>query len=345
MYEYGTVVVYGLQWRQHGKFGGRPRSSIFFRVLSHFSDAEIDQSRFSVTKCTAASIEYRNPQGQNDTVSFPSKIRILIIWTLHSRHPSFGCSMSFPSIFGFVLLAITIHCLCRSRGQCDAWITSSTSSDLRQRRQGQPCNQRNNRPRPNRCILVAHAVIPGSSSGTGSTSGGGLFGRNSGNAAAAKAERTEGVPPKSVLLLELPAEAIKLGALRFLLQIHLVSEQNKPVPKAWLTREVDNNDDDTNDSKDNKSTLQVYFMDGTGMLSMELSDAGISIQRLGDKPSLQYVLQESILLHSILDQLEEVVFGDTADEAAIDVDKRLLILSDATAIDQARANLPARNVA
>ena len=133
--------------------------------------------------------------------------------------------------------------------------------------------------------------------------------------------------PKTVI--ELPAKNVKIGALRFVLQIHMVGEQNKPVPKSWVTRQGDEAGD-----------LQVYYQDGTGMLSIQLQEYAIKMVRYGERPSLQYQLQESVLLHSVLDELENVAFGVAEDN--IELEKRLLVLQDETAIEKARKALPAR---
>lgn len=88
-------------------------------------------------------------------------------------------------------------------------------------------------------------------------------------------------------MIELPAKDVKIGALQFLLNIHLVGEQNKPEPKSWLMR------------SDEKGDLQVYYQDGTGMLSIEMQEYAIKMIRYGEKPSLQYQLQESVLLSTL----------------------------------------------
>jgi hypothetical protein len=133
--------------------------------------------------------------------------------------------------------------------------------------------------------------------------------------------------PKTVI--EIPAKDVKIGALRFLLQIHLVGEQNKPVTKSWMTRQGDEAGD-----------LQVYYQDGTGMLSIQLQEYAIKMVRYGERPSLQYQLQESVLLHSVLDELSNVALGVADDNVA--QEKRLLQLLDDSAIESARAKLPAR---
>ena len=128
-------------------------------------------------------------------------------------------------------------------------------------------------------------------------------------------------------IMQVPATDLKIGALRFLLQIYLVGEQNKPVPKSWFTKQGDQ-----------PGELQVYYADGTGMVAIELEDYGINFVRHGEKPSLQYRLQESILLHGVLDELAKV----SLEMSDIEEEKRLLRLPDAGAIDKARDALPAR---
>ena len=129
------------------------------------------------------------------------------------------------------------------------------------------------------------------------------------------------------LIMEIPASQVKIGALRFLLQIYLVGEQNKPEPKSWFTKQGDELGD-----------LQVYYQDGSGMLAIELQDYGLKFMRHGEKPSLQYRLQESVLLHGVLDELSNLAF----ETSEIEEDKRLLRLKQTDAIDKAREALPAR---
>lgn len=151
------------------------------------------------------------------------------------------------------------------------------------------------------------------------SNGGGLFGNIFGGSTAAS--------PKTIL--DIPTKDVKVGALRFLLQILLVGEQNKPAPKSWVTRQGDDS-----------GTLEVYYQDGSGMFSIQLQEYSITVQRHGARPSLQYQLQESVLLHTVLDELHNVAFGVEDDN--IDGDKRLLILKENNAVDLARSKLPAR---
>ncbi|EEC48460.1 predicted protein [Phaeodactylum tricornutum CCAP 1055/1] len=152
----------------------------------------------------------------------------------------------------------------------------------------------------------------------------GIFGDSSGSGILSNLFGSKDPGPKTVL--EIKASDVKVGALRFLLNIYLVGEQNNPQPKSWLTRQGDSGD------------LMIYYADGTGMLSLELQEYSIKAVRYGENPSLQYKLQESVLLHSILDELHNVAFG----VEDIDEGKRLLQLKDDTVISKAREKLPAR---
>ena len=129
-------------------------------------------------------------------------------------------------------------------------------------------------------------------------------------------------------MVDIPAKEIKTGALRFLLQIHLVSEQNSPSPQTWLMKDGD------------EGELDVYFNDGTGMFAIDMTEYQFKMTRYGEKPSLQYQIQESVLMHSILDELHKTAFE--VEEEGIEEEKRLLRLNDDNAIESARSNLLAR---
>lgn len=143
-----------------------------------------------------------------------------------------------------------------------------------------------------------------------------LFGRD-------KAEADPNVP---TILFEIPTTNVKVGALQFVIQIHMVSVGNKPEPGTWFPKQ--NSD----------GGLDLYFKDGSGMCTIVVSEYNIKAERYGVKPSLQYLLQESVLLHSVLDELEKTAFG----VEDIEEEKRLLRLREKDGIDKARSVLPAR---
>ena len=143
---------------------------------------------------------------------------------------------------------------------------------------------------------------------------GGLFGGDNNNS----------ISPTTVM--EIRAKDIKVGALRFFLQIYLVGECNKPEKGSWICRQHDS------------GRIDMYYKDATGMCSIDMTEYAITIQRHGSRPSLQYQLQESILLHGLLDELNTLAFE--VDD--IDEEKRLLRLYDNDALEIARETLPAK---
>jgi hypothetical protein len=130
--------------------------------------------------------------------------------------------------------------------------------------------------------------------------------------------------PKTVL--EIPAKDIKVGALRFFLQIYLVGECNTPEKASWLSRQ--------NES----GRIDMFYKDATGMCSIDFTEHSIIVERHGSSPSLRYQLQESVLLHGLLDELNTLAFG--VDD--IDEEKRLLRFMDKDALNIARETLPAK---
>ena len=155
---------------------------------------------------------------------------------------------------------------------------------------------------------------------------GGLFGRN--QSPSPPTTTTNSVVDTVTPVLEMATSKVKVAPLKFFLQIYLVAEQNKPLVKgSWV---LSNNEE--------RGTLDMYFQDGTGMFSMDLQDAAIRINRYGSRPSLQYMLQESVMIHGILDELNSIAFEVTD----IEPEKRLIQFLDDEAIVKARSTLPAR---
>lgn len=130
--------------------------------------------------------------------------------------------------------------------------------------------------------------------------------------------------PKTVI--DIPCNNIKVGPLNFFLQIFLVGEQNNPSPSAWVLNQ-----------NDERQTLDMYYTDGTGMFSIDLKEYGMKVLRYGQAPSLQYQLQESVLLHSLLDEVEGIAFAEDIAE-----DKRLIQFKESDGLEKAREILPAR---
>jgi len=128
-------------------------------------------------------------------------------------------------------------------------------------------------------------------------------------------------------VVDVQAKEIKVGGLRFFLNIYLVGQCNTPEQGTWLVRQ----DDD--------GKLDLYYKDGTGMLSISMAEYEIKAERYGEKPSLKYMLNESVMLHGLLDELNALAFE--VDD--IEEEKRLIRLNDpGDAIELAREKLPAK---
>lgn len=134
-------------------------------------------------------------------------------------------------------------------------------------------------------------------------------------------------------VFEIPTKVIKTKPLKFFLQIFFAGIQNTPFKGAWLL----------NANEEVEEYLEIYFQDASGMLSIEFDESfGLRIRRKGKRPSLQYMLQESVLLHAVLDELEAIAFGEG--DGDVKDDERLLQFSDENQdiLSRVRAQLPAR---
>jgi len=147
---------------------------------------------------------------------------------------------------------------------------------------------------------------------------GGLFGKKE------EDNRDPTVPKR---LLEIPCKNLKLGGCRFALGLFLIGQQGTPVKGAWKA------------NQQNDGVLDMYYLDNTAMFSVVMTETSISIDRFGLEPSLQYQLQESLVLHNLLDEIQTLAIeGEEVEE-----ENRLIVFSDPeTALADARAKLPAR---
>mmetsp|Transcript_1349 Transcript_1349/g.3340 ORF Transcript_1349/g.3340 Transcript_1349/m.3340 type:complete len:488 (+) Transcript_1349:59-1522(+) len=131
--------------------------------------------------------------------------------------------------------------------------------------------------------------------------------------------------PHRTLLFEIPVGSIRVGALRLALGVFLVGRQNTPSRNSWTA------------NQNNENTLYMIFGDRTVMISIVLKPGKIIVSRHTDGihlPSLMYQLQESVLLHAILTEIETLAFGKEEGNRLVEVEK--------AAIDEARGTLPTR---
>jgi len=138
--------------------------------------------------------------------------------------------------------------------------------------------------------------------------------------------------PNRTVLFEIPVESIKIGSLRLALGLYLVGKQNTPTKASWRA------------NQNNENTLHMIFRDQTAMISITLLGTRIVVSRHTDgirAPSLHYQLQESVMLHGVLTELETLAFGTTEEGRSNKAEDRLIQLEQ-TAIDKARNTLPTR---
>ena len=118
-------------------------------------------------------------------------------------------------------------------------------------------------------------------------------------------------------------QSIKPGGLRLFLMFYLMGMQNTPDRNSWRA------DQPTRE----EYVVEMFYHDATGMLSVELLDDEIKIIRTGSRPSTTYLMQESVIVQGILDELNQCAF----DENVAESDRLLLTKPDA--IDIARSEL------
>lgn len=149
------------------------------------------------------------------------------------------------------------------------------------------------------------------------------FGVNSKTNDINKNESEENETFHSNRIFTLPVKSIKVGGLRLFLSFHLMAQQNTPEKGSWSTNQVD------------KNALIIHYCDCSGAISINFMDDEILIDRLGATPSMQYMMQETVLLQSLLDEMQMMAF-----EAEVNESDRLLVLDDpGDAIDIARDTL------
>ena len=103
---------------------------------------------------------------------------------------------------------------------------------------------------------------------------------------------------------------------------YLMGMQNTPDPNAWKA------DQPTTE----EYVIDYYFHDRSAMLTIELLEDEITIDRIGSVPSNAYAMQETVILEGILDELHQCAFDETIEE-----ENRLLqLVEPKDAIEKAR---------
>ena len=147
---------------------------------------------------------------------------------------------------------------------------------------------------------------------------GGIFGKK-------EVENQDPSVPKRVF--DIPCKNLKLGGCRFALGLFLIGEQGTPIKGTWKANQA------------NDGVLDMFHTDNTAMFSVVMTESSIAVDRYGLQPSLKYQLQESLILHMLLDEIQTLALeGEEVED-----ENRLIVFNDPeTAIEDARTKLPAR---
>ena len=136
-------------------------------------------------------------------------------------------------------------------------------------------------------------------------------------------------------ILEIPAKSMKLGGLKLFLSLHFMGQQNTPTKGTWRVFTTDSNDSNENNA------INVLFQDESTGFTVRFLEDKIAVDRWSSSSStntekslsLQYLIQENVILNGFLDELQAImVEGDDIREE----DRLLVVDSSSDAIEQAR---------
>jgi hypothetical protein len=125
-------------------------------------------------------------------------------------------------------------------------------------------------------------------------------------------------------LVQLPVNAIKPGGLRLFLMFYLLGMQNTPDKNSWKAHQPSTEE----------YVLDFWFHDQSAVLSVELNQDFVTIDRVGSTPSTQYLMQEAVIVNGMLDELSKC-----ATDHNVSRNDRLLVLEEDDAIEKARESL------
>jgi hypothetical protein len=129
----------------------------------------------------------------------------------------------------------------------------------------------------------------------------------------------------STRLLSIPVESIKPGGLRLFLMFYCMGMQNTPERGSWKA------DQPTTE----EYVVDMYYQDRTAALMVTLTETQITIDRMGSTPSTSYLMQESVIVDGILDELQACA----TQQHVADQDRLLLLPEPRDAIEKARDSL------
>jgi hypothetical protein len=140
------------------------------------------------------------------------------------------------------------------------------------------------------------------------------------------------LPAGTILLLKINATQLKPGGLRLFLMFYLLGMQNTPDKNTWRADQklmstptqnystIDNDDDNEKKKTPTSYVLEMlYDIDRTGMLQIEIiqsasndddgnqsSGGEIRLYRCGSRPSTSYLMQESVIVDGVLEELQQI---------------------------------------
>ena len=129
-----------------------------------------------------------------------------------------------------------------------------------------------------------------------------------------------------VNVVTIPVKEIKPGGLRLFLMFYLMGLQNTPNKHTWRADQPSSED----------YVVDFWYHDNSAVLSVTLSDEQkkITVNRVGSQPSTAYMMQESLVVQGLLDELESM-----ATDPAVALENRLLIPEAENSIEMAREAL------
>ena len=123
-------------------------------------------------------------------------------------------------------------------------------------------------------------------------------------------------------LITIPVKEVKPGGLRLFLMFYLMGMQNTPDRNSWKA--------------DQPSTeeyqVDFFYHDRSALLSILLQEDKVTIDRIGSSPSNAYMMQESVIVEGILQELDLCAF----DEKVPEEDRLLILKEPKDAIEKAR---------
>lgn len=129
----------------------------------------------------------------------------------------------------------------------------------------------------------------------------------------------------STRLVSIPVESIKLGGLRLFLMFYCMGMQNTPDRGSWKA----------NQPTTEEYVVDMYYQDKTAALTVKLTETQITIDRVGSTPSTSFLMQESVIVDGILDELQACAI----EQNVADQDRLLLLPEPRDAIEKARNSL------